>query len=92
MRVLAAVLALMAFPAAAQTMCVKPAVPACMIDNTTFVDANRMIECQTAVREYIDRTMEYLTCLNGETVSTGQEMKRNVDHFNCRLSARTDCN
>lgn len=91
MRMIAAILALVAAPAAAEPLCIKPAVPLCMEDTTTYVGAERMIDCQTAVREYIDRTMEYLKCLNDETTATGQELTRNVDRFNCRLAARDKC-
>ena len=67
-----AALALLWAPAAmAQAPCVKPGVPVCMDDTTTFVSAERMTTCQQEVREYIDRTMDYLRCLNEENAGTG---------------------
>lgn len=73
------------------TACVKPGVPACMDDAMTFVSADRMTTCQADVKDYVDRTMAYLKCLADENVATGQELTRNVDRFNCRLSGGRDC-
>lgn len=76
---------------AAGPLCVKPGVPACMDDSLTFVSADRMTACQTDVKDYVDRTMAYLKCLADENVATGQELTRNVDRFNCRLSGGKTC-
>jgi hypothetical protein len=91
MRGLAAGLVMVATTAVAQPICVKPGVPACMDDGTTFVSAEKMVDCQGAVREYIDRTMEYVQCLNDDVKRTGKELNQNVDRFNCRLGGRKDC-
>jgi len=91
MRGVPALLVMAAVPAAAQTLCVKPPVPLCMQESQTYVAAERLIQCQEAVRDYIDTTMKYLKCLNEETTATGQELKQNVDRFNCRLSGKGDC-
>lgn len=72
--------------------CLKPGVPMCMDDTTTFVSADSMSSCQFEVKEYVERSMEYLKCLNDENVTTGQELTRNIDRFNCRLSGRKGCN
>ncbi|AWK87485.1 hypothetical protein [Azospirillum thermophilum] len=72
--------------------CMKPGVPVCMEDNATFVSADRMTVCQSEVKEYVDRTMAYLKCLNDENISTGRELTRNVDRFNCRLAGQRACN
>lgn len=77
--------------ALAQALCVKPGVPVCMDDTTTFVSADRMTACQQEVREYIDRTMDYLRCLNEENATTGRELSQNVERFNCRLSGTRNC-
>ncbi|TVZ53609.1 hypothetical protein FBZ81_12068 [Azospirillum brasilense] len=69
-------------------ICTKPGVPLCMSDTTTFVSADKMATCQFEVKEYVDKTMDYLRCLNEENTSTGQELTRNVERFNCRLSGR----
>ncbi|WP_247884385.1 hypothetical protein [Azospirillum sp. OGB3] len=69
-------------------ICTKPGVPLCMSDTTTFVSADKMAACQFEVKEYVDKTMDYLRCLNEENTSTGQELTRNVERFNCRLSGR----
>lgn len=71
--------------------CVKPGVPVCMDDTTTFVSADKMSACQFEVKEYVDRTMAYLKCLNDENVGTGQELTRNVERFNCRLAGGRTC-
>lgn len=71
--------------------CVKPGVPVCMDDTTTFVNADKMTSCQGEVKEYVDQTMGYLKCLNDMNTSTGQELTRNVGRFNCRLSGGRDC-
>lgn len=76
---------------AAGPQCVKPGVPACMDDSLTFVSADRMTTCQTDVKDYVDRTMAYLKCLADENAATGQELTRNVDRFNCRLSGGKNC-
>ena len=79
-------------PAAwAATVCVKPMVPACMGDGTTFVSAEKMQNCQFEVKDYADKTMAYLTCLSDEHKSTGEELTRNIERFNCRLSGRQNC-
>jgi len=77
--------------AALADACVKPPIPACLDDATTHVAAERLMDCQTAVRRYVDETMDYTKCLNDEVVRTGDEMTRAVNRFNCRLSARRDC-
>ncbi|MFC5354220.1 hypothetical protein [Azospirillum himalayense] len=69
-------------------ICTKPGVPLCMSDTSTFVSADKMAACQFEVKEYVDKTMDYLRCLNEENTSTGQELTRNVERFNCRLSGR----
>ncbi|HEY0837128.1 MAG TPA: hypothetical protein VGE72_24670 [Azospirillum sp.] len=90
--VLAAALAVAAAPAfAAGGSCAKPGVPVCMDDSLTFVSADRMTACQSDVKEYVDRTMAYLKCLADENVATGQELTRNIDRFNCRLSGGKSC-
>jgi len=77
--------------AGAATICVKPMVPACMNDGTTFVSADKMQSCQFEVRDYADKTMAYLTCVSDEHKATGQELTRNIERFNCRLSGRPNC-
>lgn len=88
-----ATLTAMTTPAAVANtnICLKPGVPLCMDDATTFVSAGRMQECQFAVKEYVDRTMDYLQCLNEESTGTGRELTHNVERFNCRLAGRRDC-
>jgi len=71
--------------------CLKPGVPLCMDDQATFLSADKMSSCQGEVKDYVDKSMAYLTCLNEENVSTGRELSRNVDRFNCRLSGRKGC-
>lgn len=71
--------------------CIKPGIPLCMDDANTFVSADKMSNCQFEVKDYVDRTMSYLKCLNDENVGTGREMTRNVDRFNCRLSGQRNC-
>ncbi|KAA0597357.1 hypothetical protein FZ942_08815 [Azospirillum lipoferum] len=71
--------------------CLKPGVPLCMDDQATFLSADKMSSCQGEVKEYVDKSMAYLTCLNEENVATGRELSRNVDRFNCRLSGRKGC-
>lgn len=71
--------------------CVKPPMPACLDDSSTWVAAERLQDCQGAVKRYIDQTMDYTKCLNDEVVRTGDEMTKAVNRFNCRLSARQDC-
>ncbi|CBS86202.1 hypothetical protein [Azospirillum lipoferum] len=71
--------------------CLKPGVPLCMDDQATFLSADRMSSCQGEVKEYVDKSMAYLTCLNDENIATGRELSRNVDRFNCRLSGRKGC-
>lgn len=77
--------------AALADACVKPPMPLCLEDTTTYVAAERLMDCQIAVRRYVDETMDYTKCLNDEVVRTGDEMTRAVNLFNCRLSARRDC-
>ena len=78
-------------PAVAINGCAKPGVPLCMDDTTTFVSADKMSACQFEVKEYVDRTMDYLKCLNEENARTGQDLTRNVEKFNCRLSGARTC-
>ncbi|MGQ9371792.1 hypothetical protein [Azospirillum sp. ST 5-10] len=72
-------------------ICLKPGMPVCMDDATTFVSAERMQSCQFEVKEYVERTMAYLQCLNDESTATGKELNRNVERFNCRLSGGKAC-
>ena len=75
----------------AATLCVKPMVPACMNDGTTFVSADKMQVCQFEVKDYADKSLAYLNCLSDEHKATGQELTRNIERFNCRLSGRPNC-
>lgn len=79
-------------PVLAQAPCLKPGVPQCMEDTTTFVAADRMTACQAEVRDYVERTMDYLKCLSEEHVATGRDLTRNVERFNCRLAGNQPCN
>ncbi|SMH52522.1 hypothetical protein [Azospirillum agricola] len=81
----------MSVPANPASGCFKPGVPLCMDDGTTFVSADKMSGCQFEVKEYVDKTMAYLKCLNDENIATGQDLTRNVERFNCRLSGRKGC-
>ncbi|WP_372396958.1 hypothetical protein ABMY26_23025 [Azospirillum sp. HJ39] len=78
-------------PAATVAGCLKPGVPLCMDDPSTFFSADRMSSCQGEVKDYVDKSMAYLTCLNDENMATGRELGRNVERFNCRLSGRKGC-
>ncbi len=71
--------------------CTKPPVPVCMDDVGTFAAPDRMTSCQGDVKDYVDRSMGYLKCLNDENVASGRDLTRNVDRFNCRLSGRKTC-
>ncbi|MCW2246106.1 hypothetical protein M2352_001697 [Azospirillum fermentarium] len=75
----------------ASPACAKPGMPACMNDAATFTNADRMTQCQGEVRDYVDRSMAYLQCLSNEHQNAGQELSRNVDRFNCRLSGSRTC-
>lgn len=84
--------AMLAAPAVwAANICIKPGVPSCMNDATTFVSADKMQACQFEVKDYADRTMAYLKCLSDEHSATGQELTRNIERFNCRLSGNRNC-
>lgn len=72
--------------------CFRPGVPLCMDDGTTFVSADKMSGCQGEVKDYVDKTMAYLKCLNEDNIATGRDLTRNIDRFNCRLSGRKACN
>lgn len=72
--------------------CSRPGVPLCMDDGMTFVSADKMSGCQSEVKDYVDKTMAYLKCLNDENIATGHDLTRNIDRFNCRLSGRQGCN
>jgi len=71
--------------------CAKPGVPLCMNDPATFTSADHMSQCQGEVREYVDHSMTYLQCLSTEHQVTSQELSRNVERFNCRLSGSRTC-
>lgn len=90
-----AIFAFLAFigAAAAQQapVCPKPPMPACIDDLTTFVSADRMIACQSAVKDYIDDTMWYLNCRKDGDVATNAELMSAVNRFNCRLSGGETC-
>lgn len=83
--------------AAAQTaakpavQCVKPPTPACIDDLTTYVDADKMINCQNAVKTHIDATMAYLACTPMGDVPANAELSNAVNRFNCRLQGRDAC-
>ncbi|MFD1627561.1 hypothetical protein [Azospirillum griseum] len=72
-------------------VCAKPVIPGCMDDGGTFAAPERMTSCQGEVKDYVDRTMTYLKCLNDENVASGRDLTRNVDRFNCKLSGRKSC-
>lgn len=88
-----AVLAAFSTAAAAQQapVCAKPPMPACIDDLTTFVSADRMVECQNAVKVYIDVTMSYMACRQNLDSATNAELIAAVNRFNCRLSGGEKC-
>jgi len=69
---------LLPLPALAD-VCVKPPTPACLDDGTTFVAAERMIDCQVAAKRYIDDTMDYTKCLGEEVRRTNGDLARAAD-------------
>lgn len=71
--------------------CAKPGAPQCMDDGATFAAPDKMTGCQSEVKDYVDRTMAYLKCLNDENIAAGRDLTRNVERFNCRLSGRKGC-
>lgn len=71
--------------------CAKPTAPQCMDDGVTFAAPDKMTGCQSEVKDYVDRTMSYLKCLNDENIAAGRDLTRNVERFNCRLSGRKGC-
>lgn len=71
--------------------CAKPPAPPCMDDGATFAAPGAMTGCQSEVKDYVDRTMSYLKCLNDENIAAGRDLTRNVERFNCRLSGRKGC-
>jgi hypothetical protein len=77
-------------PSSAST-CAKPPAPQCMDDGATFAAPDTMTGCQSEVKDYVDRTMSYLKCLNDENIAAGRDLTRNVERFNCRLSGRKGC-
>ena len=86
-------LPIIASAATAQTTatCVKPPMPACIDDQTTFVSADKMIDCQNAVKDYTETTMVYLACRPQGDVPTNVELMNAVNRFNCRLQGRDNC-
>lgn len=88
-----AVLASLTGVAAAQQTpsCPKPPMPACIDDLTTFVSADRMVECQSAVKVYIDVTMNYMACRQNMDSATNAELIAAVNRFNCRLMGGENC-
>lgn len=71
--------------------CPRPATPACIDDLTTYVSADRMIACQSAVKEHIESTMTYLLCRPGGDDAANDELNAAVRRFNCRLAGGEDC-
>lgn len=71
--------------------CPKPPMPACIDDLTTFVSADRMVECQSAVKVYIDVTMNYMACRQNMDSATNAELIAAVNRFNCRLMGGENC-
>lgn len=91
----AAVLWLASGAALAQTagapVCPRPGMPDCIDDLTTYVSADRMIACQSAVKEYIETTMTYLLCVPRGDAATNEELNAAVHRFNCRLAGGENC-
>lgn len=88
-----AVLASLTAVAVAQQspVCEKPPMPVCIDDLTTFVSADRMVECQNAVKVYIDVTMNYMACRQNMDSATNAELIAAVNRFNCRLMGGENC-
>ena len=72
-------------------VCPKPPMPACIDDLTTIYSADRMMECQSAVKAYIDVTMEYLACRQNLDSAANAELIAAVNRFNCRLMGGENC-
>lgn len=74
-----------------QRQCVKPATPACIDDLTTYVSADKMIECQDVVKNHIDAGMVYLNCMPLGDAAANAELIAAVNRFNCRLQGGENC-
>ncbi len=74
-----------------QRQCVKPPTPACIDDLTTYVSADKMIECQDVVKNHIDVSMVYLNCPPLGDPAANAELIAAVNRFNCRLQGRDNC-
>lgn len=72
-------------------VCPRPGMPSCIDDLTTYVSADRMIACQSAVKDYIETTMTYLLCRPGGDEAANDELNAAVRRFNCRLAGGEDC-
>lgn len=75
-----------------QRQCVKPPTPACIDDLTTYVSADKMIECQDVVKTHIETSMVYLMCPPLGDPAANAELIAAVNRFNCRLQGRDNCN
>lgn len=71
--------------------CAKPPTPACVDDLTTYVSADKMIDCQNVVKEHVDATMAYLACMPLGDAPANAELMNSVARFNCRLQGRDNC-
>lgn len=74
-----------------QRQCVKPPTPACIDDLTTYVSADKMIECQDTVKIHIDAGMAYLMCPPLGDPAANAELIAAVNRFNCRLQGGENC-
>ena len=75
----------------AQRQCVKPPTPACIDDLTTYVSADKMIECQDAVKAHIETSMAYLNCTPLGDPAANAALIAAVNRFNCRLQGGENC-
>lgn len=89
--ILAAVLALAAVPAGAQTLCSAPIAPICVDVETTYDDASTADRCRQDVEAYSESVEAYAACLQEQIDELRSHRDALDESFACRSEGGTDC-
>lgn len=77
--------------AVAHVFCTKPTPPICLNTLYTFDNNELIAECRRKMKEYIDFSSRYVSCLEDDRDVSIRETNEAIKKFNCRMEKNAIC-
>jgi hypothetical protein len=71
--------------------CVRPQIPACISDASTYRSKSANGACQTSVSRYINEALTYRACVGRELGRINLQANRVIDYLKCRSKHDSKC-